>query len=71
MVSNEGIIKLIDFGCSKQFKKTVNTITKTSLTPQWTAPEKLNNKKESVNADIWSFGCTIFEMVCFLNKHIF
>jgi len=63
MVSNEGIIKLIDFGCSKQFKKTVNTITKTSLTPQWTAPEKLSNKKESVNADIWSFGCTIFEMI--------
>ena len=65
MVSNEGIIKLIDFGCSKQFKKTVNTITKTALTPQWSAPEKFDDK-ESVKSDIWSLGCTIYEMVGFL-----
>jgi serine/threonine protein kinase len=65
MVSIEGIIKLIDFGCSKQFNKTINTITNITGTPQWTAPEMLR-KNGSVKSDIWSLGCTIFEMVCFL-----
>ena len=64
MVSTEGIIKLIDFGCSKQFSKTINTITNISGTPQWTAPECFGNNGIGVKTDIWSMGCTIFEMVC-------
>ena len=64
MVSIEGIIKLIDFGCSKQFTNTINTMTNMSGTLQWTAPECFEPNGIGVKADIWSMGCTIFEMVC-------
>ena len=63
MVSKDGFLKLIDFGCSKQFKKTVNTITRLAVTQQWTAPEVLKEVGVGVSADIWSLGCTVYEMV--------
>ena len=64
MVSNEGIIKLIDFGCAKQFNETVNKTANVAGTIQWTAPECFEDDGISVKVDIWSMGCTIFEMVC-------
>ena len=69
MVSNEGCLKIIDFGCSKEFKNSVNTMSKVAVSPQWAAPEcfkpeiKSNKIVVSVLVDVWSLGCTIYEMV--------
>ena len=63
MVSNDGCLKIIDFGCAKEFRKTVNTISKIDGTVHWSAPEVLNDEGVSVLVDIWSLGCTVYEMV--------
>lgn len=70
MVTNDGIIKLIDFGCAKRLKKnqSTNSTTKTLLksfkgTPYWMAPEVIKETGHGSKADIWSIGCTIHEMV--------
>ena len=63
MVSNEGCLKIIDFGCAKEFRKTVNTISKIDGTAYWSAPEVLKEDGVSVLVDIWSLGCTVYEMV--------
>ena len=31
-------------------------------TPQYAAPEMLRNEKHGEPADVWSFGCTLYEM---------
>jgi serine/threonine protein kinase len=67
-----GIIKLIDFGCAKRLRKTqTSNSTKHLLkslkgTPYWMAPEVIRETGHGPKADIWSIGCTVFEMVlCF------
>jgi len=69
MVTNDGIIKLIDFGCAKRLKKnqSTNSTTKTLFksfkgTPYWMAPEVIKETGHGSKADIWSIGCTIHEM---------
>lgn len=65
LVSAQGIIKLADFGSSKMLTDIVNNEMHGSITgtPNYMAPEVVNQEKYGVKADIWSLGCTIIEMV--------
>ncbi len=69
MLMQSGIIKLIDFGCAKRLRKTqTSNSTKHLLkslkgTPYWMAPEVIRETGHGPKADIWSIGCTVFEMV--------
>jgi len=70
MVTNSGLIKLIDFGTAK--KTTEDLVTPLSAmkldycikgTPYWMAPEVVQMAGEpTCKADIWSVGCTVYEM---------
>ncbi|CAH1787728.1 unnamed protein product [Owenia fusiformis] len=67
MLMPTGVIKLIDFGCAK--KLCINlSISQTSVlksmrgTPYWMAPEVVNETGHGKKSDIWSVGCTVFEM---------
>ena len=68
LVNENGIIKLADFGCSKQFegKFSLSETTNSHMfgTIPWMAPEAINHAKQHVGrkSDIWSFACTIIEM---------
>ncbi|EDV28610.1 uncharacterized protein TRIADDRAFT_49618 [Trichoplax adhaerens] len=53
MLMPSGVIKLIDFGCSKCSIKG---------TPYWMAPEVVKQSVCGCESDIWSTGCTVFEM---------
>ncbi|KAM9663476.1 mitogen-activated protein kinase kinase kinase 19 [Trichechus inunguis] len=68
MLMPTGIIKLIDFGCAKRLAWAgLNGIHSDMLksmhgTPYWMAPEVINESGYGRKSDIWSIGCTVFEM---------
>jgi len=66
LVSNDGTVKLADFGCSKSMdtlcSKTHGCKTMVG-TPYWMAPEVISNDGGyGAKADVWSVGCTVIEM---------
>ncbi|XP_053568491.1 mitogen-activated protein kinase kinase kinase 19 [Bombina bombina] len=68
MLMPDGVIKLIDFGCAKQLTNLNMSGTQSELlksmhgTPYWMAPEVINESGHGKKSDIWSTGCTVFEM---------
>ena len=68
MLMVNGVIKLIDFGCARQLsQQSSNSIEELLMsvkgTPYWMSPEVIRQKGHNSKADIWSCGCTVFEMV--------
>jgi len=77
LLDKNGIIKLIDFGCSgiiekenKENEKNINNKNQDINKPfhgfkgswPWSAPEVLTNQYYGIKCDIWSLGCAIIEM---------
>nr|XP_060631924.1 mitogen-activated protein kinase kinase kinase 19 [Anolis sagrei ordinatus] len=68
MLMPNGVIKLIDFGCAKRlaYASLTNThsepLKSVHGTPYWMAPEVINESGYGRKSDIWSIGCTVFEM---------
>ncbi|PAA73052.1 hypothetical protein BOX15_Mlig008815g1 [Macrostomum lignano] len=68
MLTNEGVIKLIDFGLAKEIEKTCGL--STGFGPKGTmyfmAPELFDTKLKSLlysaKTDVWAFGCTVYEL---------
>lgn len=61
MISVEGDCKIVDFGISATKTGPLNRITQTC---NYRPPELfLSSSKVSTAADIWSFGCTLYEIV--------
>ncbi|XP_067842866.1 mitogen-activated protein kinase kinase kinase 19 [Heptranchias perlo] len=68
MLMPNGVIKLIDFGCAKRMTCVNMSDTHSEMlksmhgTPYWMAPEVINETGHGKKSDIWSIGCTVFEM---------
>ncbi|XP_042350622.1 mitogen-activated protein kinase kinase kinase 19 [Plectropomus leopardus] len=69
MLMPTGVIKLIDFGCARRLSCLNHTasnsgdlIKSVHGTPYWMAPEVINETGYGRKSDIWSVGCTVFEM---------
>ncbi|XP_076018010.1 mitogen-activated protein kinase kinase kinase 19 [Genypterus blacodes] len=69
MLMPTGIIKLIDFGCARRltcFNHSASAngdlLKSVHGTPFWMAPEVINETGYGRKSDIWSVGCTVFEM---------
>ncbi|XP_004616560.2 mitogen-activated protein kinase kinase kinase 19 isoform X1 [Sorex araneus] len=68
MLMPTGIIKLIDFGCARRLAWAGLNGTHSDMlksmhgTPYWMAPEVINESGYGRKSDIWSIGCTVFEM---------
>lgn len=63
LLTNEGDIKLTDFGVStKVSTKTIKTYS-IAGTPNWMAPEIISMDGTSTASDIWSLGATIVELL--------
>lgn len=63
----DGTIKITDFGTSKQLCHNIytnNDYNNFSLkgSPYWMAPEIVKNNGYNYKCDIWSLGCTVYEM---------
>ncbi|NXO72399.1 M3K19 kinase, partial [Phainopepla nitens] len=63
-----GVVKLIDFGCARRLAWAGLSGTRSELlrsvhgTPYWMAPEVISQSGYGRKSDIWSVGCTVFEM---------
>ncbi|KAK9537986.1 hypothetical protein VZT92_005552 [Zoarces viviparus] len=69
MLMPTGVIKLIDFGCARRLSYLNHTASNSGDllksvhgTPYWMAPEVINETGYGRKSDIWSVGCTVFEM---------
>lgn len=67
LISEGGVAKLADFGCSKQLPDIITTSLEESLRSirgsiPWMAPEVVRQTGHGFKADIWSIGATAIEM---------
>jgi serine/threonine protein kinase len=86
LVSDEGVVKLIDFAISQKQKKGLSAVfsfgNKVQGTRSYMSPEQIRNQTLDQRADIYSYGCVLFELLTgkapftgstadeLLNKHL-
>ena len=67
LVSDEGDVKLIDFALAQRIKrglgKLLATKTKIQGTRSYMAPEQIRGRALDARADVYSFGCTVHELL--------
>eukprot|EP00906_Rhabdomonas_costata_P018782 RCo027385 len=64
LLTVEGHVKLADFGAANILEDFSTTILKSLKgTPYWMAPEVITQAGHGWQADIWSLGCTVMEML--------
>lgn len=65
LYSNEGVVKLADFGTAKKIADVMNNSTGLKSlvgTPYMMAPEVIRQTGHGMPADIWSLACVLWEM---------
>lgn len=65
LVDRNGVCKLTDFGGSKVIVEEfeANNLDSFKGTPNWMAPETAKYHEHTRYSDIWSLGCTVYEML--------
>lgn len=61
-MTSSGIVKLGDFGISRVLNTTLDKAKTLVGTPYYLAPEIVNEKNYSFEADIWSLGVIAYEL---------
>ena len=66
MLTEDGTVKIMDFGISETFRSSVSRIKDTSRsgTPRYMSPEHILGEDVGREADIWSFGIIVYELLC-------
>ena len=62
MLSDDGKVKLADFGVAAEIQKTVALKSTFAGTPLWMAPEIVMERDYDFKVDIWSLGITCIEL---------
>jgi serine/threonine protein kinase/Tol biopolymer transport system component len=64
MVTDDGVVKILDFGLAKLVGAAAITRTGSSLgTPAYMSPEQARGEDVDHRTDLWSFGIVLYEMV--------
>ena len=61
MVNEEGLLKIADFGLSKDLQDSGNMCTTFAGSPLYMGPEVCKGSSYTYSADIWGVGCVIYE----------
>lgn len=62
LLTDDGHVKLADFGVSAELNNTVNMRKTLTGSPFWMAPEVIRENHYDGRADVWSLGITMIEM---------
>jgi len=63
-LTKDAIIKIGDFGISRQFDSESTSIAKTRAgTHKYMSPQIINNNDYNYKTDCWSIGCTVYELI--------
>ena len=65
-LSGDGDVRLGDFGLSKVLSKAEGTAETQVGTPLYMSPELCAGKPYDRSADVWAFGCTLYEAMSFV-----
>lgn len=63
LIDQYGVIKLSDFGVSKQFHGRNNFAKTQAGSPMFMAPEVLDGRAYTYKVDVWGMGCIVYEMM--------
>lgn len=63
MITNRGLIKLIDFGIARKYKKNVSKDTTYIGTRGYAAPEQYGDYQSDARTDIYSLGVTLYQLL--------
>ncbi|EGR33581.1 protein kinase domain protein [Ichthyophthirius multifiliis] len=63
LINKKGLIKLTDFGISKQLEKTQELCITFVGTTLYMSPERLTGNQYGLRSDVWSLGIVILELV--------
>ena len=63
LIANHGVLKLADFGISKQIRDIQALCLTQAGTPVYMSPEMIEGRKYTVKADVWALGCVIYHIM--------
>ena len=63
LVSQEGVVKLLDFGTSKLIRTDSLFTTTVMATPAYASPEQLRNEPVTTACDVYALGAILFELL--------
>ena len=62
VINDNGVVKITDFGIARAITSTTKNISVIG-TVHYISPEQVRNTKVDFRSDIYSFGCTMYEMI--------
>ncbi|MBO6119463.1 MAG: Stk1 family PASTA domain-containing Ser/Thr kinase [Lachnospiraceae bacterium] len=62
VINENGVVKITDFGIARAITSTTKNISVIG-TVHYISPEQVRNTKVDYRSDIYSFGCTMYEMI--------